>query len=210
MKKVIEKSQDNSNQNQYNTSLINIHIATAGKSIRMSVIAQILSFICYLVGTIILLFSFFKTIDGIVKGESIEKFTLSDPSMFFFLGGFIFVIISLSNMYRAGKLLETSNDIANNGIDRNEPPLSYNAPEVISQIFLGENSYEGGEKEIIQVEFADGVKGDIIHTTIYNPPTDMYYFNGKDNSSYRYEDFTLCAVSFHYNFTKGNIRTPKL
>jgi hypothetical protein len=84
------------------------NVIYAGKSIKSSVFFQVLSYISNVIGLILLLFSCFDILQGIINGS---EQTLEDSPRFIIacvvlIIGFIFWILSLTEMSKAGNFLE--------------------------------------------------------------------------------------------------------
>jgi hypothetical protein len=77
---------------------------------------------------------------------------------------------------------------------------SYTAPEIKSQSKSIESSFLSGSYEDIQIEFIDGIKGNIYHKT----SSSEYYFKNKWNSQY-YDDYEHCINALHCILTKGEL-----
>lgn len=94
------------------------------------------------------------------------------------------------------------NPISKNGIFK-ELEITYTAPEITSQVISKKYSFWRVGREIIQLEFADGVKGNIINEPLKN----KYYFKDKSKwgVSYHYDNFENSANAFHYLMTTGKV-----
>lgn len=77
-----------------------------------------------------------------------------------------------------------------------DPIHTYSVSEIKSQKKSFGNSFFHGRREKIQIEFVDGVKGNIFH----NQSKNNYYFNDKLNpgNTLHYDNFINCLHGIHY------------
>ena len=179
-----------------------INVSAAGKLIKRAVNAQVTSYICTTLGFILYIFSLVTIMDGIMKGRSIDRILGDSPSFFFasifFIAGFIFWVSSLTRMYRAGVLLESSSSLQNNFTPEIKEVKLHSAPEIVSQTKTEESTFMKGKWEEINIEFADGVKG-----IIYKPTKGEYSYKDSRGFNAEYDNYNNCVDGLHYYQTTG-------
>ena len=179
-----------------------INVSAAGKLIKRAVNAQVTSYICTTLGFILYIFSLVTIMDGIMKGRSIDRILGDSPSFFFasifFIAGFIFWVSSLTRMYRAGVLLESSSSFQNNFTPEIKEVKLHSAPEIVSQTKTEESTFMKGKWEEINIEFADGVKG-----IIYKPTKGEYSYKDSRGFNAEYDNYNNCVDGLHYYQTTG-------
>ena len=211
-----EISKDETKLHQDHLIIYTANIREAGRYIKKSVTSHVLYVSCFTFSVVIYMFASISAIGEILSGRSVSSALSNSPSfilsIMLMMAGGIFWIVSLVRMTKAGDLLLTSSPAVSNTHNSAETVMSpiepevvsHIAPEIISQNKSVKSSVVKGKREVIMVEFADGLKGRID----YQVDENRYFFRQKRTDviydflvCYDTEDH--CANALHYYLTTG-------
>ena len=164
-------------------------MSSSGQNLRNSANAQVWSVVFGVLYAISYFIAAFSNATDLLRGAK-PDFTKYIICILFAIASFIFWIRSVIKLNEAGMILSFTTE---------KPPINYSAPKIISQLKTNVNSFFGENHEIIQIEYADGVKG----TLFYWSSKKVYELFGKDSNHYYYRSFEDCINALHYFKTTG-------